>query len=114
MKPLDLPYPPSTNRIWRRAGTRIIRSAKYEAWKRAANGLAMAQKPLPHVAGAFAATIVLSTACRRSNADADNRVKAVLDWLQSVGCIENDSKAERVTVQWGEAPEGCRVTLEAA
>lgn len=117
---LDLPFPPSLNSIWRsRRGHKTGKPAfyldgAYKAWKREADALAMAQKPLPRVPGAFAATVVLSAGKRRSNTDADNRVKVVLDWLQRAGCIDNDSKAERITVQWGEAPEGCRVTLEAA
>lgn len=119
---IAIPFPPSVNRIWKPTTRRrklkgkpgFYLDAKYTAWKGEADKVALAQKPLPRIAGRFSARLVLDTARRRSNTDADNRVKVVMDWLQRVEVITNDSQADRVSVEWGEAPEGCRVYLEAA
>lgn len=113
---LDLPMPPSTNSIWRygRRGrpSKPYLSKEYVGWKAECDGLLMATQPRPKkVTGPFVASVVLSQEERRGNEDADNRTKACLDWLQRVELIDNDSKAERVTVSWGEAPAGCRVTV---
>lgn len=111
-KPIDLPFPPSVNRLWRAGRGRVHASPRYLSWKRAADNLALTQKPLPKVPGPFRATILLSEAHRRG--DADNLSKAVLDILQRWEVIDNDKLAETVTVRWchrAEAPEGCRVLL---
>jgi crossover junction endodeoxyribonuclease RusA len=113
---VDLPYPPSANSIWRSKRNKygkpaIFRSKAYEAWKRECMTLLMVQRP-GTLRGPFFATITLGVHKRRSNSDADNRIKPMMDLLQAAEVIENDKFAERVTVQWGEAPEGCRVLLE--
>lgn len=110
---VDLPYPPSTNRIWRanRAGPkRVSISPEYEQWKRAADKLAIALGGVKHVKqlnGPFEALIIL----KRQRGDLDNRVKGVLDWAQSRNLIADDKHCERLTVTWGEAPYGCRLIL---
>jgi Holliday junction resolvase RusA-like endonuclease len=56
----------------------------------------------------------LSKKHRRKNSDADNRVKAVLDFCTRVGLIEDDKLLEVGTFMWSHhdvIPEGCRVTL---
>jgi crossover junction endodeoxyribonuclease RusA len=113
---IDLPFPPSANSIWASKRNKfgkpmIFRSKRYEAWKRECFALLMAQRP-GKVRGPFFATITLGTHKRRKDSDADNRIKPTLDLLEVAEIIENDKYAERVTVQWGEAPEGCRVLLE--
>jgi Holliday junction resolvase RusA-like endonuclease len=82
---VHLPYPPSTNRIWRanRAGSkRVSISPEYDQWKRAADKLAIALGGCRHIKridGKFEALIIL----KRQRGDLDNRVKGVLDWAQS-------------------------------
>jgi crossover junction endodeoxyribonuclease RusA len=110
---IDLPMPPSVNRIWRatKAGpNRVTASDEYKAWKKHADGMAlsMAQfRGLKTIVGPFEAKIVL----QRQRGDLDNRSKGVLDWLQSRGVIADDKFCERLTLEWGEAPCGCRVTV---
>lgn len=110
---IDLPMPPSVNRIWRanRAGPKKISiSPEYAAWKRHADGLAlsMAQfRGLKTIVGPFEARIVL----QRQRGDLDNRHKGVLDWLQSRGVIADDKHCERLVLEWGDAPTGCRVVV---
>lgn len=112
---IDLPCPPSVNRIWRanRAGPkRVSISKEYESWKRSADALALSTgqfRGLKMVKGPFEAEIVI----KRVRGDLDNRTKGVLDWLQSRGVIVDDKFCERLTISWGDAPTGCRVTVRA-
>ena len=48
---------------------------------------------------------------KRVTGDLDNRAKGVLDWLQSRSVIVDDKYCERLLLEWGEAPTGCRVTV---
>jgi Holliday junction resolvase RusA-like endonuclease len=112
---LDLPMPPSVNRIWRanRAGPKQVSiSPEYAAWKRHADQmvLQMAQfRGLKTIVGKFEAKIVL----KRCRGDLDNRAKGVLDFLQSRAVVVDDKYCERLTLEWGDAPHGCRVTVRA-
>jgi Holliday junction resolvase RusA-like endonuclease len=111
---IDLPTPPSVNRIWRhnRAGPkRVSISPEYDKWKRQADAMAlsMAQfRGLKTIVGPFEAKIVL----KRIRGDLDNRAKGVLDWLQSRAVVADDKYCERLTLEWGDAPAGCRVTVK--
>jgi Holliday junction resolvase RusA-like endonuclease len=110
---IDLPCPPSVNRIWRsnRAGPkRVSISKEYDSWKRSADALAMSTgqfRGLKTIVGKFEAEIII----KRRPGDLDNRTKGVLDWLQSRGVITDDKYCERLTIAWGDAPTGCRVTV---
>jgi crossover junction endodeoxyribonuclease RusA len=112
---IDLPMPPSVNRIWRatRAGpNKVSLSPEYKAWKKHADGLALSMcqfRGLKTIVGPFEAKIVL----QRQRGDIDNRSKGVLDWLQSRGVIADDKYCERLVLEWGEAPHGCRVFVKA-
>ena len=111
---LDLPMPPSTNRIWARSPGGITLSKDYRAWKESADKFVLytgAWRRATKIPGRFTATIVLDANDRRRTGDADNRVKAVLDWCQSRELIRNDSDLDWCEFGWGEAPHGCRVTL---
>lgn len=110
---IHLPFPPSVNRIWRanKAGRkRVSISPEYEAWKRHADRLSIAlgsHRGLRIIKGPFEARIIL----KRQRGDLDNRVKGVLDWAQSRELIADDKHCERLIVEWGEAPHGCRLIL---
>lgn len=112
---LDLPPPVSVNRIWRanKAGKkRVSISPEYAAWKLHADKISMASgafRGIKPIRGKFEALIVV----RRRAGDLDNFSKGLLDWLQSRAVIENDKFCERLTLAWGEAPAGCRVTVTA-
>lgn len=124
---VDLPLPPSVNRIWRatRAGKhKVSRSPQYRAWINQADKLALALAALrgiKMIRGRFAAIITLPLDQRLiANPDADppfdidNRSKGVLDWAQSRGLIANDRRCMTLTIRWGktsEAPYGCRLML---
>ena len=111
---IDLPTPPSMNRIWRanKAGQkRVSKSKEYVLWQKSADALAMSTgqfKGLKTIIGPFEAHIVV----KRVRGDLDNRAKGVLDWLQSRGVIADDKFCERLTLEWGDsALAGARVTL---
>jgi Holliday junction resolvase RusA-like endonuclease len=119
---IDLPFPMSTNRIWRFVGNPAMQdhqrkyvriSPEYHKWKKAADALYMTQKHRLSIVklGKFNVSIVLSSDMRRSNQDGDNFIKCVMDWLQRVEIIHNDCLCEWGQWQWGEAPTGCRVRL---
>ena len=114
---VDLPMPPSVNRIWRRLQSRVVLAPAYDRWKRQADLCAIADRDWrskPRMADAFKALILLDRARRAG--DVDNRVKAVLDWAQSRELIKNDKLCEEITARWVatvEAPKGCRLILRA-
>lgn len=116
---LDIPFPPSANKIWTARGGghgQLMRSKAYMAWKHEAGLCAIANGTWRHrrrLPGAFSATILLSRD-RRGRGDVDNRIKPVLDWAQSAELIRNDSDCEEVTARWvdpSEAPAGARLIL---
>lgn len=108
---LDLPIPPSVNRT-----RRINWKAKPEldAWKKAAGNLLMANgqwKRGYRNIGRYELTVILDEA--RCKKDPDNILKAAIDILRAFEVIVNDSPkyARRLTVLWGEAPEGMRLVV---
>lgn len=109
---LDLPTPISINRLWRASKSTVIKSVAYKQWIKAADGMLLefAQlRGVKPIAGKFTAQIVV----KRSNLDLDNNSKCVLDFLQSRNFIVNDKFCEELTLRWGDAPTGCRVTVRA-
>ena len=113
---LDLPRPISVNRIWRarKAGAgHVSISPEYKQWKTHADKITQSLgqfRGLKQIKGKFEVAIVVE----RCRGDLDNRLKGVLDWLQSRGVIENDKFCEGIVMVWGDAttaPHGCRVTV---
>lgn len=94
---VTLPWPPSVNRIWRRGRGRTYRDPKYVAWIKEAGWVVRAAK-CRKVLGKFDMTLILIPPDKRLH-DADNRIKAVLDLLQSMELIENDSLLRRLEVE---------------
>ena len=108
---VDLPAPISVNRLWRASKSSVIKSTAYVAWIKRADELVLSMgqlRGIKTICGPFSALIVV----KRSNLDIDNNSKCVLDYLQSRTFIENDKHCERLTIEWGEAPTGCRAFLK--
>lgn len=110
---LDLPLPPSVNQSrkidW--AG-----QSKVRAWRESAGIMLMAARPrmtTRKIPGQFEATIVLSEKCRL---DPDNAVKSLIDFARRFDLITDDSPKyfRRLVVEFGEAPEGCKLILREA
>lgn len=112
---IDLPMPPSTNRIWRRGRKGMIKSDEYVEWIQRADDEVMAAHALRGVHtinGGFSVLILLNATQRRG--DSDNRIKAVLDWAQSRRVVHNDSDCLQGFWAWvenHEAPLGCRLKI---
>jgi Holliday junction resolvase RusA-like endonuclease len=108
---LYLPFPISTNALWRSAMGRVFISPKYKAWKHEADGMFLTQKKsLKPIKGNFTAVITLDERRRKVARDVDNRGKCLLDALQHFGLIEDDKFCDRITIQWGNV-EGCSVVV---
>ena len=109
---IDLPYPVSTNRIWRYGKGRVYRSELYKEWMADADAHMLMAKLHPKmIKGMFDAHIYLSQEGGRL--DVDN-IKCLLDWAQSRRLISNDRHCHRLTIERTapeNAPAGCRVTL---
>lgn len=111
---LDLPAPPSVNRT-----RKIDWSARdvVRAWSNVANAYVLAAKgraisPLQLTkVSRFELLIVLSA--HHTKIDLDNSLKSLIDYLRHIGVIEDDSPKHmrRLTVEYGSAPHGCRVTV---
>ncbi len=82
-------------------------------WMDQADALVMAQGMPPAVIGPFEIHILMSDKLR---GDLDNFCKATLDYLDRIDLIEGDSQKflRKLTMEWGDAPEGCRVTIRPA
>jgi Holliday junction resolvase RusA-like endonuclease len=117
----DLPYPPSVNRIWRSsaksAGKNVYIAPSYKKWKDAAGALLMTKRGwmMRRVVGPFSVDIALCPPKGHPRGDLDNRIKAVLDFLQSATIVSNDKHCQLLCAYWapvGMAPEGCRVVVK--
>jgi len=106
---LELPLPISTNELWRPAGGKMIKTARYETWFRDAGNMINQQRAMK-ISGPYAMTLVINR--RRTGIDLDNAVKAASDALQENGVIENDRLAQRITLSWSDDVAGMRVTVE--
>lgn len=113
---LDVPVPPSVNRT-RKIDFRA--AALVEKWKADADAMLMlsgqyrAAKRVP-IGDRVELTIILDE--QKCDLDPDNSVKAAIDYLRRIELIRNDDKRfmRRLVVEWGYAPEGCRLVLRGA
>lgn len=111
---LDLPFPPSVNHIWRRAGKRMIRSARYMRWLTNADYMILANRQYPRrkIVGHFEAEMLLSE--KAGVGDLDNRVKCLLDWCVSRDVVYDDVYCRKLRAEWvahDRAPHGVKLTL---
>jgi Holliday junction resolvase RusA-like endonuclease len=98
--------PPSVNRIWRHTKRGTFRTADYMAWIRGEEWNVHPQLKGQHK---FTGPVYVTIAMKRprSNADIDNRIKALLDFLQHVTAIANDKDVMGVNAFWTrDLPEG--------
>lgn len=111
---LDIPVPLSVNRTRKinkaalgdvsnwlvKADAAIMVSGQY----RAARQQRKAEKPCE-------IRIILDP--KLCKLDPDNPVKNAIDYLRRIELIENDTgkHVRKITIEWGEAPKGCRIVL---
>lgn len=119
---VDLPFPPSVNKVWRigrnrKTGKRFVyRSKPYITWLKCADAEWLAQKPrgmFQTIVGPFTARIMLSRPDKRRRDDS-NYHKAVMDWAQRAGIIKDDANSIETRSGWvtdEEAPMGMRLII---
>jgi Holliday junction resolvase RusA-like endonuclease len=108
---LDLPVPPSVNRT-KRIDWKYQK--KLKVWKQSADGFVHIAKrnglkleKIPR----FELRIVFSE--EHTNSDLDNIIKHLIDYLRYIELLADDAKKHmrKIVVEWGEAPEGARITV---
>lgn len=111
---LVLPFPPTLNHMWGRKGKATFPSKAYKTWKEEANAVFLQQKRAAGapIKGNFTYHLLLDEKRRARAMDGDNRNKAPLDFLQSVGMIENDKLADSGSWSWGPCdPDMCVISV---
>jgi len=111
---LDLPAPPSVNKL-RRIDWWQHKLA--DKWKKGADGYVLAAKcraenPVRLMKiSRFELFITMSET--HTKVDLDNSLKCLIDYLRHIELIENDAPKNMrgLHVVWGHAPHGCRVTV---
>ena len=108
---LDLPIPPSTNRLWRHGQGRTFLSQEYTSWIKSAGWELAAQKPTP-IPSPVAVTLKAGIPGGRRR-DLDNIAKAALDLLERHGVVTNDATIVDLRLTWDKVvPAGrMRVSL---
>ena len=109
---LQLPFPPSANRLWRRSGTHMHKSKTYTDWLKEAGWQVIAQKP-GGIKGPYKISINAVRPDKRRR-DLDNLLKPISDVLVSVGVVADDCHAEMISMRWVTAGEGVTVRVEKA
>lgn len=108
---LYLPAPPSVNKTRK---VHWLGHQRLKKWQGRADMSIMANggmRHIPRLPGRFEAIITLDE--NLSKLDLDNAAKALIDYARRLGVIIDDNKKymRRVTIEWGHAPHGCRLTL---
>lgn len=111
---LDLPAPPSTNRLWAQGRGRVFKSKDYARWLDDAGLALLVDRKIggrKTITGKF--TAIIQVARDVTKGDLDNIPKALFDICQRYQFISNDVNLEEYTVKWTDenAPRGCRITL---
>lgn len=102
MTTLTLPFPPSTNNLFKNISKGRARSDRYNAWLKEGWAMIVQQRPA-RVAGPFRLTLVATRPDRRAR-DLDNLAKPCLDLLVKAGVIRDDSDASSILLMWAPEP----------
>lgn len=86
---LDLPWPPSVNRYWRKVGSRVLISREGRAYRTAAS---YALVGAPRFGRREVRAVLRWQAPDKRRRDGDNLLKAVFDALQTGGVVDDDSQ----------------------
>ena len=103
-----LPFPPSTNGLYRAHNGRVIKSKKYREFEKTAAGDIANQRP-PTFHGEIALKLTLGRPDKRRR-DIDNYCKATIDALVMAGILE-DHRVHSLSATWSDDIEGCVVEI---
>ena len=108
---LELPYPPSVNRYYRRVGFRTLISREGRAYRKRVCAI-LRQAGVRPLAGTLAVGIDLYPPDRRKR-DVDNAQKSLLDAMQHGGLYHDDSQVKKLLtiMRHRVMPEGMAVVL---
>ena len=112
---VTLPWPPSTNRIWRNVAVsgkpRTLLSQEGRVYRKAAADACLATKLAgKQIPDRLALRLVVQAPDRRAR-DLDNTVKAVQDALTHAGVWLDDSQIDRLLVERGPVVKGGMVSV---
>ena len=110
MTTILLPWPPSVNHYWRRAGRRTIISKEGREFRNAVTIVALRQKPRAFGRARLEMQITLCPPDRRRR-DIDNSVKATQDALQKVGVFDDDEQIDGLYVSRGPVTPGGKAVV---
>lgn len=107
---VTLPWPPSTNRIWRNVSVagkpRTLLSQEGRVYRKAAADACMLNRLVNlQLAGRLVVELFACPPDRRAR-DLDNILKATLDALTHAGVWNDDSQIDLLTVQRGQVVKG--------
>jgi len=105
----ELPFPPSTNHMWRRVGNRTLISRGGRAFRAAVCSILAAARVRP-LDGPLDLVIDVFPPDRRRR-DIDNLQKALLDALAHGGAYHDDSQVARLTIQRRHVVPGGKVCV---
>ncbi|WP_421329865.1 RusA family crossover junction endodeoxyribonuclease [Aeromonas veronii] len=112
---VTLPWPPSTNRIWRNVAVsgkpRTLLSQEGRVYRKAAADACLVAKLAgKQIPDRLALRLVVQAPDRRAR-DLDNTVKAVQDALTHAGLWLDDSQIDRLLVERGPVVKGGMVSV---
>ena len=109
---LNLPYPPSLWALYRGWGKGRNKTERYKTWLRAAGNeiLATPRELRQPITGQFTLCALAGRPDKRLR-DLDNIMKACCDLLQAHGLVENDCRAQSISVAWSPSVEKRRIEL---
>lgn len=111
---LELPWPPSTNRIWRNVAVkgkpRTLLSQEGRAYRAQVAKLVLLARANRQLAGRVMVDVVAQAPDRRAR-DLDNILKATLDALTHAGVWQDDSQIDRLLVERGSVSKPGRLLV---
>lgn len=111
MVDMQLPWPPSMNRLWRNVQGRTLLSEEGRRYRRAvAKACLLARVAGLRLDGRLSLSVMVQAPDRRAR-DLDNLVKAVQDGLTHAGVWLDDSQIDRLLVVRGDVVKGGCVSV---
>jgi len=109
---INLPYPPSVNRLWRaKKGGGVYRSAEYVSWQKAAAWEIAIQVKSRSIQGRYRLTIEAVAPDKRRR-DLANLEKALSDALVAAKVVEDDSFCHELHMYWVEVGPPIKIIIE--
>jgi len=97
MVEIEIPFPPSVNRIWRQVSGRTLLSAEGRAYRANVARVVMAARPAP-LGGARIQMTISAWMPDRRRRDLDNLAKASLDAMAHAGMYDDDCQIDDLRI----------------